>query len=105
MSEIVRDILPNINLAVLSGPTFAKEVADEVIFMDEGMIVEKQPTKQFFASPKSDRTKLFLSQILKSLVFALHLIFENLHFYQFLPLFLVLIDPKPLFWHISYFLS
>jgi len=43
---------------------FAKEVADEVIFMDEGMIVEKQPTKQFFANPKSDRTKLFLSQIL-----------------------------------------
>jgi len=43
---------------------FAKEVADEVIFMDEGMIVEKQPTKEFFASPKSDRTKLFLSQIL-----------------------------------------
>ena len=43
---------------------FAKEVADEVIFMDEGMIVEKQPTKNFFANPKSDRTKLFLSQIL-----------------------------------------
>ena len=43
---------------------FAKEVADEVIFMDEGMIVEKQPTKDFFANPKSDRTKLFLSQIL-----------------------------------------
>ena len=43
---------------------FAKEVADEVIFMDEGMIVEKQPTKDFFAKPKSDRTKLFLSQIL-----------------------------------------
>ena len=43
---------------------FAKEVADEVIFMDEGMIVEKAPTKEFFANPKSDRTKLFLSQIL-----------------------------------------
>jgi len=43
---------------------FAKEVADEVIFMDEGMIVEKQATKQFFANPKNDRTKLFLSQIL-----------------------------------------
>ena len=43
---------------------FAKEVADEVIFMDEGMIVEKAATKQFFANPKSDRTKLFLSQIL-----------------------------------------
>ena len=43
---------------------FAKEVADEVVFMDEGMIVEKADTKEFFANPKSDRTKLFLSQIL-----------------------------------------
>ena len=43
---------------------FAKEVADEMIFMDEGMIVEKAETKEFFANPKSDRTKLFLSQIL-----------------------------------------
>ncbi len=43
---------------------FAKEVADEVIFMDEGMIVEQAETKEFFANPKSDRTKLFLSQIL-----------------------------------------
>ena len=43
---------------------FAKEVADEVIFMDEGTIVERAPTKEFFANPKSDRTKLFLSQIL-----------------------------------------
>jgi len=42
---------------------FAKEVADEVIFMDEGMIVERAPTKEFFANPKNDRTKLFLSQI------------------------------------------
>ena len=43
---------------------FAKEVADEVIFMDEGMIVEKAETNEFFANPKSERTKLFLSQIL-----------------------------------------
>ena len=43
---------------------FAKEVADEVIFMDEGMIVERARTKEFFANPKNDRTKLFLSQIL-----------------------------------------
>jgi len=43
---------------------FAKEVADQMIFMDEGMIVEKAKTKDFFANPKSDRTKLFLSQIL-----------------------------------------
>jgi general L-amino acid transport system ATP-binding protein len=43
---------------------FAKEVADHMIFMDEGMIVEKAVTKEFFANPKSERTKLFLSQIL-----------------------------------------
>ena len=43
---------------------FAKEVADQMIFMDEGMIVEKATTKEFFANPKSERTKLFLSQIL-----------------------------------------
>ena len=43
---------------------FAKEVADNMIFMDEGRIVEKAKTKAFFDKPKSDRTKLFLSQIL-----------------------------------------
>jgi general L-amino acid transport system ATP-binding protein len=43
---------------------FAKEVADEIIFMDEGMIVERASTNEFFANPKNDRTKLFLSQIL-----------------------------------------
>ena len=43
---------------------FAKEVADNMIFMDEGRIVEKANTKDFFENPKSERTKLFLSQIL-----------------------------------------
>ena len=43
---------------------FAKEVADNMIFMDEGRIVEKAKTNNFFENPKSDRTKLFLSQIL-----------------------------------------
>ena len=43
---------------------FAKEVADNMIFMDEGRIVEKAKTNDFFNNPKSDRTKLFLSQIL-----------------------------------------
>jgi general L-amino acid transport system ATP-binding protein len=43
---------------------FAKEVADNMIFMDEGLIVEKAKTKEFFDNPKSERTKLFLSQIL-----------------------------------------
>ena len=43
---------------------FAKEVADNMIFMDEGRIVEKAKTNDFFKNPKSERTKLFLSQIL-----------------------------------------
>ena len=43
---------------------FAKEVADNMIFMDEGRIVERAKTNEFFENPKSDRTKLFLSQIL-----------------------------------------
>ncbi len=44
---------------------FAKSVADFVVFMDDGEIVEVAPPSVFFTSPKSDRTKLFLSQILE----------------------------------------
>jgi general L-amino acid transport system ATP-binding protein len=43
---------------------FAKTVADQMIFMDEGRIVEQATPEEFFDNPKSDRTKLFLSQIL-----------------------------------------
>jgi general L-amino acid transport system ATP-binding protein len=43
---------------------FAKRVADRVIFMDFGEIVEQNTPEEFFENPKSDRTKLFLSQIL-----------------------------------------
>ena len=43
---------------------FAKTVADQMIFMDEGRIVEQAKPQDFFNNPKSDRTKLFLSQIL-----------------------------------------
>jgi general L-amino acid transport system ATP-binding protein len=43
---------------------FARSVADRVIFMDRGEIVEQGTPKEFFANPKSERTKLFLSQIL-----------------------------------------
>ena len=43
---------------------FAKKVADRVIFMDEGEIIEQNTPKLFFTKPSSDRTKLFLSQIL-----------------------------------------
>jgi ABC-type polar amino acid transport system ATPase subunit len=43
---------------------FAREVADEIIFIDEGKIVERGTDESFFANPKSERTKAFLSQIL-----------------------------------------
>jgi general L-amino acid transport system ATP-binding protein len=43
---------------------FAKTVADKMVFMDEAEIVEVAPPSEFFDAPKSDRTKLFLSQIL-----------------------------------------
>lgn len=43
---------------------FAKEVADRVIFMDAGEIIEENNPKDFFENPQSDRTKNFLSQIL-----------------------------------------
>jgi general L-amino acid transport system ATP-binding protein len=43
---------------------FAKTVADRVVFMDQGEIVEAAPPDTFFEAPKTDRAKLFLSQIL-----------------------------------------
>ncbi|HIJ22632.1 MAG: amino acid ABC transporter ATP-binding protein [Gammaproteobacteria bacterium] len=43
---------------------FAKTVADCMIFMDQGQIVECSPPAEFFENPKSERTQLFLSQIL-----------------------------------------
>ena len=71
--EMIKEVLDVMKELAKSGMTmivvthemgFAKEVADCMIFMDEGKIVEKADTKEFFANPKSDRTKLFLSQIL-----------------------------------------
>ena len=43
---------------------FAREVADRIIFMDSGQIVETGTPAHFFATPEQDRTKKFLSQIL-----------------------------------------
>ena len=43
---------------------FARQVADRVIFMDQGQIVEMNTPEEFFTNPKSERTQLFLSQIL-----------------------------------------
>ena len=44
---------------------FASQVADRIIFMDAGQIIEENSPKEFFENPQSDRTKQFLSQILR----------------------------------------
>jgi putative glutamine transport system ATP-binding protein len=44
---------------------FAKEVADRVIFMDEGVILEEGSPEHFFKHPTHERTKLFLNRILR----------------------------------------
>jgi ABC-type polar amino acid transport system ATPase subunit len=43
---------------------FARRVADRVVFMDEGEIVEVAPPEEFFTTPKTERAALFLSQLL-----------------------------------------
>jgi general L-amino acid transport system ATP-binding protein len=43
---------------------FARKVADRMIFMDEGQIVEQNEPKAFFENPQNERTQLFLKQIL-----------------------------------------
>ncbi|ALS25424.1 MULTISPECIES: amino acid ABC transporter ATP-binding protein [Paenibacillus] len=43
---------------------FAKEVADRVVFMDQGQIIEEAPPAEFFANPREERARLFLSRIL-----------------------------------------
>jgi general L-amino acid transport system ATP-binding protein len=51
-------------LCVTHEMAFARQVANRVIFMDQGQIVEENEPNEFFTSPKSPRTKLFLEQIL-----------------------------------------
>ena len=71
--EMIKEVLDVMTELADSGMTmlvvthemgFATAVADRVIFMDEGEIIEEKPPKEFFESPEHDRTKLFLSQIL-----------------------------------------
>jgi len=64
--DVMRDLATSgyTILAVTHEMGFARTVADRVIFMDGGLIVEENTPDEFFANPKSDRTKLFLSQIL-----------------------------------------
>ena len=71
--EMIKEVLDVMKELAQSGMTmivvthemgFAKEVCDRVIFFDEGKLVEENNPEDFFNNPKSDRTKLFLSQIL-----------------------------------------
>ena len=62
MIELARDGMTMVCVTHERG--FARTVADMMVFMDKGEIVERGPPSEFFANPKSDRTRLFLSQIL-----------------------------------------
>ncbi len=62
MKELARSAMTLIVVTHEIG--FAREVADRVLFFDEGVLVEEGTPEVFFSNPKHDRTKLFLSQIL-----------------------------------------
>ncbi len=71
--EMIKEVLDVMRELASSGMTmltvthetgFAREVADRVIMMDEGNIVEEAPPGEFFTNPKNERAQLFLSQIL-----------------------------------------
>lgn len=71
--EMVNEVLDVIKQLAIEGMTmvvvthemgFAREVADRVIFMDGGVIVEEGPPEQVFGNPKHERTKAFLSKVL-----------------------------------------
>jgi len=71
--EMIKEVLETMIELAESGMTmivvthemgFANKVADRIIFMDEGQIVEQNDPETFFNNPESDRTNLFLSQIL-----------------------------------------
>jgi general L-amino acid transport system ATP-binding protein len=72
--EMIKEVLDVIVELARSGMTmlvvthemaFARSVADRMVFMDRGEIVETAPPEQFFNSPHSPRTRQFLSQILE----------------------------------------
>jgi general L-amino acid transport system ATP-binding protein len=52
------------SLCVTHETSFARQVANRVIFMDQGQIVEQNAVEEFLRNPQGDRTRLFLSQIL-----------------------------------------
>ncbi len=71
--EMIKEVLDVMIALAKSGMTmivvthemgFAKEVADEIIFMDQGRIIERATDKNFFANPQTERAKEFLNKIL-----------------------------------------
>ena len=71
--EMVREVLETMQTLADSGMTmvcvshevgFAREVADRMVFMDNGTIVEIASPEEFFSNPKQERTRQFLSQII-----------------------------------------
>jgi ABC-type polar amino acid transport system ATPase subunit len=71
--EMVKEVLDTLTLLAQDGMTmmcvthemgFARAVADRILFMDEGEIVEDSDPEGFFAAPKTDRARRFLSQII-----------------------------------------
>jgi general L-amino acid transport system ATP-binding protein len=71
--EMVREVLDAMKTLARSGMTmvtvthevgFAREVADRIVFMDDGVVIETATPNEFFNHPQNDRTKKFLSQIL-----------------------------------------
>ena len=71
--EMVKEVLDTMVALALDGMTmlvvthemtFARQVADRIVFMDVGQIIEINAPAPFFANPQHERTKLFLSQIL-----------------------------------------
>jgi polar amino acid transport system ATP-binding protein len=68
--EMIKEVLDVMIALAETGMTmthemgFARTVAHQMVFMDEGRIVEYAPPEKFFSNPESERTKLFLSQIL-----------------------------------------
>jgi polar amino acid transport system ATP-binding protein len=63
MKELAREGMTMI--AVTHEMGFAREVADRIVMMDDGRIVEDTPPERFFTAPKSDRSKAFLARILR----------------------------------------
>jgi len=71
--EMVKEVLDTMVSLATEGMTmvcvthemgFAREVANRVIFMDRGSIIEEAPPAEFFARPRTERASLFLSQLL-----------------------------------------